>query len=112
MDVHYIKLAGTEYPACFSMAATEDIVAAFGGLTTMSDELARQDIGSVGKMLGILVNAGYEYCELAGISCPPRPKGRLTALLSIKETEAVVKQLFEIMSEDAGRTVEVRSKNA
>jgi len=94
------------------MAATEDIVSAFGGMDAMSEGLLKQDLSAVGKMLSILVNAGYEYCELMGEEHPPRPKGRLTALLSVQETEAIVQQIIGIITGGTARTVEVHSKNA
>jgi hypothetical protein len=112
VDIHYLDIAGQKFPACFSMAATEDIVAAFGGMDEMSKGLLNKDISVVGKMLDILISAGCEYCDLMGMEHPKKPKGRLTALMSIKETEAIVGQIFDVMTEDAGRTVEVRSKNA
>lgn len=93
------------------MAATEDIVAAFGGMTEMSNGLLANDITVIGKMLDILVNAGIEYCELMGKEHPKKPKGRMTALLSVKEMQDIVGQITAVMTEDAERTVEVHSKN-
>lgn len=111
MDVHYLKINGVEYPACFSMAATEDIVKEFGGMEAMSSSLIERDVTTVGTMLRILISAGIEFCELTGREHPQLPKGRLTAMLSVKETEEIVKQIFELMTADAERTVEVQSKN-
>ena len=89
------------------MAATEDIVETFGGMEAMSQKLIDYDIGSVGKMLKILINAGCEYCELMGQEYTPLPKGRITALLSVDETAELVNQIMGVMTEDAAQTVEV-----
>lgn len=112
MNIHYIKIAGIEFPACFSGAAVEDIVAAFGGMNAMTEKLLAQDIGVVGKMLDILIGAGIEYCELMGQEHPKKPKCRLTALMSVGEMKDITDQLMKVMTEDADRSVEVRSKNA
>jgi hypothetical protein len=93
------------------MAATEDIINAFGGMEKMSEGLIDHDISTVGTMLDILIKAGCEYCDLMGEEHPKLPKGRLTALLSVNETAEIVGQIMTIMTEDAERTVEVRSKN-
>lgn len=112
MNIHYINIAGTDYPACFSGAAIEDIIAAFGGMDAMSEKLLANDIGVVGKMLEILIGAGIEYCDLMGQEHPKKPKGRLTALMSINEMKEITEQIVKVMTEDAERSVEVRSKNA
>ena len=93
------------------MAATEDIVAAFGGMEEMSNGLLNNDVTVIGKMLTILINAGIEYCEVMGQEHPKKPKGRITALLSIQEMSELVSEITAIMTEDAERTVEVNSKN-
>ena len=111
MDIHYLQIDGEKYPAVFSMAATEDIVKEFGGMEAMSSGLIEQDPSVIGKMLNILISAGIEYCELKGKEHPHLPKGRLTALMSVKETQEIVSQIFNLMTDDAGRTVEVSSKN-
>lgn len=112
MNIHYITIAGTDFPACFSGAAVEDIVAAFGGMDAMTEKLLANDIGVVGKMLEILIGAGIEYCDLMGQEHPKKPKGRLTALMSINEMKDITEQIVKVMTEDAERSVEVRSKNA
>lgn len=111
MEIHYIKIDGVEYPACFSMAATEDITREFGGVKEMSAGLMDYDVSVVGKMLHILISAGIEYCDMKGVEHPELPKGRLTALMSVKETQELVSKIFDVMTEDAKRDVEVSSKN-
>ena len=112
MNIHYITIAGTDYPVCFSGAAVEDIVAAFGGLDVMSEKMLARDVGCIGKMLDILIGAGIEYCDLMGQEHPKKPKGRITALMSIAELKDVTDKIMEAISEDSDRSVEVRSKNA
>ena len=112
MNTHYIPIAGTDYPACFSGAAVDDIVAAFGGMDAMTEKLLAHDIGVIRKMLDILIDCGIEYCELMGQEHPKKPKGRLTALMSIGEMKDITEQIMTVMTEDSGRAVEVRSKNA
>ena len=111
MDIHYLKINGVDYPACFSMAATEDIVKEFGGMDAMSSALIERDVTTVGAMLRILISAGIEFCELTGKEHPEMPKGRLTALLGVQETADIVKDIFDLMTADAEREVEVQSKN-
>lgn len=112
MNIHYLNIAGTDYPICFSGAAIEDIVAAFGGMEAMSEGLLGQDITVVGKVITILINAGSEYCRMMDLEYPPTPKGRIMALVGIKEMKDMVEQIFTAMTEDSERSVEVRSKNA
>lgn len=111
MDVHYLKIDGVEYPACFSMGATEDIIKEFGGMTEMSEGMMANDVTTIGKMIQILVDAGYEYCDMKGIECTPKPRGRLIALMDIKETAAITEKIFGIIKTDSDRTVETSSKN-
>lgn len=111
MEIHYFKIDGVAYPACFSMAATEDIAKEFGGVSAMSERLVEHDVSAVGTMLRILIGAGIEFCDMKGIEHPELPKGRLTALMSVKETEEIVTEIFNVMTEDAKRDVEVHSKN-
>lgn len=112
MNIHYFNIAGTDYPVCFSAAAIEDIVAAFGGMEAMSEGLLNQDISVVGKMVTILINAGSEYCRMMGQDYPKKPEGRISALIGFNEMKDMVEQIFKAMTDDTERSVEVRSKNA
>lgn len=111
MDLHYFEIAGVKRPICFSMRAIKNIQDAFGGMEKMSEGVIDRDIGTVSKVMEILLDAGQAYCEGAGVECPPPLKCSPADLMDVKETQSAVEAIFEAIKTDSSREVEVLSKN-
>lgn len=112
MKINYIELAGVKRPICFSVSAVEEITEAFGGMSSMSEEMLKGDVKSISTVLEILLNAGQKYCAAMDVDCAPPLKCRPADLIDISEAAEIVNIIFESIKTDTDRDVEVRSKNA
>ena len=111
MKLSYVQLGGEKHPVCFSLSAIEAIEDEFGSLDTMREDLAKGSVKAINSVLEIMIDAGRAYCIGMGMDCPPKLKCRPADLIDVTDTN-VVEEIFAVMSGDAERTVEVRSKNA
>ena len=111
MELNYIEIAGVKRPVCFSMRAIGKIQKAFGGLNEMSEGVINRDLGTINTVLEILLDAGQAYCEGAGEECPPPLKCAPADLMGVKDTQAAVEKIFEVMQADSEREIEAHSKN-
>lgn len=99
---------------CFSLSAIEEICDTFGSVEAMqtaidSDNTAVK-LSSVGKLLNILVRAGRRYGKLIGMELPKEIKGNVADLIDVMDPDAISK-IFEAITNDSEREIEVRSKN-
>ena len=114
MRVSYIELLGEQHPMCFSLAASEELSAEFGGLEKMQNALESRDIAQVAnavdKVLSCLLKAGRTYVGATGGKPPAELPCRPADLIDVTDGEAV-KAIFTAISNDTSRTVETKGKN-
>lgn len=115
MKVTYIELAKQKHPLCFSLAASEKLTKAFGGLDKMADGLIRnadekQSVDAVDTVLGILLDAGRIYIAACGEEPPPKITCRPSDLIDVRDT-TIMQVIMEAMSEGTKREVEIETKN-
>lgn len=116
MKVTYIELAGKKHPLCFSLAVSETLDEAFGGLENMQEELYSRNISRISKALDVvltaLMDAGRIYLTACGEGdkLPPRLTCRPADLLDVRDNSIVNIVLSAIMG-DSAREVEAVTKN-
>ena len=114
MKVSYIELLGEQHPMCFSLAASEELSAKFGGLEKMENALASKDIAqvahAVGEVLDCLLKAGRIYVSAAGGELPAELPCRPADLIDVTDGSAV-KAIFTAIATDTARMVETKVKN-
>lgn len=110
MRISYIKLLGKDYPLCFSLSATERLTEEFGSLEKMQEEMSRNSISSICKVLDILMEAGQRYCKAAGIECPEPLPCSAADVIDLSDPEAVT-TVFSAINRGTEREVEVAEKN-
>lgn len=118
MKLHYIELLGQKHPLCFSLAASEEVDAAFGGMGKMFEEMTSKDTVRIAratdKILQILMKAGRVYASACGEELPPalpcRPADVIDAS-SRAGMETVTMAIIEAIQGDTARTVEAQAKN-
>lgn len=114
MKVSYIELLGEQHPMCFSLAASEELSAKFGGLEKMENALASKDIAQVAHavdtVLDCLLKAGRIYVTAAGGELPAELPCRPADLIDVTDGSAV-KAIFTAIATDTARTVETKVKN-
>ena len=111
MKISYIPLLGKDYPLCWSLAVTEKLTDEFGSLESAMDAAKDGSIKVICRMLDLLLEAGQNYCKVAGIECPPPLPCRAADVIDVSEPEAVT-QVFKAMAAGNERKVEVVEKNA
>ena len=114
MRMSYVEFLGRKYPLCFSMAASQELVEAFGSLDKMADALDETKLGemaaAVDKILTILMKAGRIYAQAVGEDVPPELPCRPADLIDITDKQAI-NAIFNAMKTDSERSVEAVSKN-
>lgn len=114
MRISYATFLGVRYPMVFNLVAAEQIEERFGGLDGLQAALTTRRFGDMAKAVdgafGILMDAGREYCQAAGIDCPPPLPCRPSAIIDLTDPEEL-KMIFAAISGDAKRAVEVSGKN-
>lgn len=115
MKVTYIELANQKHPLCFSLAASEKLTKAFGGLDKMADGLTgnadeSRSVDSVDTILRILLDAGRIYTAACGEELPPKIPCRPSDLIDVRDT-TIMQTIMEAMSEGTKREVEIEIKN-
>ena len=114
MRVTYIELLGQQHPLCFSLAASEAMDEAFGGLDKMQEELQSGSICRVAKatdkVLTILLKAGRIYASARGEELPDKLPCRPADLIDASSKKAIY-AIFSVISSDTEREVETASKN-
>lgn len=114
MRISYATFLGTQYPMVFNLVAAERIEEQFGGLEGLQAALGTKRFGDMAKAVdgafGILMDAGREYCQAAGIDCPPPLPCRPSAIIDLTDPEEL-KLIFAAIAGDSRREVEVAGKN-
>lgn len=115
MKLAYITIKdGERHPMCLSLSAIEEICDEFGDLEEMADAIKNGTTGkkvrTINRVLKILMEAGRRYCREMGIDTPPALVGEPGDVIDITDGTAV-RAIFEAISNDTQRTVEVREKN-
>lgn len=116
MKITYIELAGKQHPLCFSLAVSEKLDEAFGGLENMQEELDSRNIARISKaidvVLSALLDAGRIYLTACGEEdkLPPRLACRPADLLDVRDN-SVIKTVMAAIQGDSAREVEVVTKN-
>lgn len=116
MNVTYIELAGKKHPLCFSLAVSEKLDEAFGGLENMQDELDSKSISRISKavdiVLAALIEAGRVYMTACGEgeTLPPRLTCRPVDLLDVRD-KTVIGTVLAAIKGDNAREVETVTKN-
>ena len=116
MNVTYIELAGKRHPLCFSLAVSEKLDEAFGGLENMQDELDSKSVSRISKAVDIvltaLIEAGRIYMTACGEAdaLPPRLICRPVDLLDVRD-QKVISTVLAAIKGDSSREVEAVSKN-
>lgn len=116
MNVTYIELAGKKHPLCFSLAVSEKLDEAFGGLEKMQDELDSKSISRISKAVDVvltaLIDAGRVYMTACGEgeTLPPRLNCRPVDLLDVRDQKVIATVLAAIKGDNA-REVEAVTKN-
>lgn len=108
MKLSFIEIGGEKRPVCFSLSAIEAIEDEFGSLDGMREALTAGKVSAINKVLETMLRAGRAYCEGTGTECPPPLKCRPGDLIDATDTE-IVAQIFSAMTNDTGRTVEVKA---
>jgi len=115
MKISYINFLGTDYPLCFSMAASRKLSETFGGFDKMQEKLGSGDVAVladvVDKILEILMEAGRIYCRMAKLECPEPLACRPSDIIDVSDP-AAVSAIFAAMTAGSEREVEVVLKNA
>ena len=115
MKVTYIELLGERHPLCFSLAASEALDEAFGGLDRMTQALSSGSLSQTAKavdmVLQILMKAGRVYCGARGDELPPPLPCRPADLLDVRDG-STVGLILTAISGDSEREVEAASKKA
>ena len=114
MKLRYIELLGRKYPLCFSLSATEEIIAEFGSTENMGESLAGKDtaaqLKAVDIVLDIMLRAGERYCKAAGLDVPPPLNCRPADVMDISVPSAI-QTIFSVINGDSERTIEAKGKN-
>lgn len=116
MKVTYIELAGNRHPLCFSLAVSEKLDEAFGGLENMQEELDSRQISRISRAVDVvltaLMEAGRVYLTACGeeAALPPRLTCRPVDLLDVRDN-SVIKTVMTAIKGDSGREVEIVTKN-
>lgn len=114
MKINYVEFLGRKYPMCLSLAATEKLTEAFGGLEQMQKALTIDNIGGAAKaidtVLGILMDAGRIYATAMGEEVPPELPCRPSDLIDVREGSAT-RAIFDVIRADSSREVEAETKN-
>lgn len=114
MKITYATFLGREYPMVFSLSAAEQIEEKFGGLEGLQAALSTRSFADMARVVddafGILMDAGREYCRVAGLDCPEALPCRPSALIDMSDPEGL-KLIFAAINGDSRREVEVREKN-
>lgn len=114
MRVTYIELLDQRHPMCFSLAASEALDEAFGGLERMQEELQSGSVGRVAKaadtVLAILMQAGRIYASARGEELPEKLPCRPADLIDASSKEAV-QAIFSAITGGTEREVETVPKN-
>lgn len=113
MKVTYIELLGERHPLCFSLAASEALDEAFGGLDKMTEALSGGSLSQIAKaadtVLQILMKAGRVYCGARGDTLPPPLTCRPADLLDVRDG-STVRLILAAISGDSEREVEAAPK--
>ena len=114
MRVSYVEFLGQKHPICVSLAATEQLVEAFGSLEQFADALDKSDLArtaqAVDTTFQILLKAGRIYASAMGEELPPELPCRPADLIDVRDRSAIA-AIFAAMRADTSRTVEVEQKN-
>ena len=109
MRLSYINLGGVDYPACFSLSATEDIVEHFGSLDGMTAALESgnmmEQMRAVDTVLTVLLEAGQRYCEAMGKDHPAPLTCRPADIIDVTDPSAI-QAIFSVIGQDSKREVE------
>lgn len=115
MRLSYIELLGEKHPMCFSLAASEELSEAFGGIENMQKAVGAKDIGTVAKavdtILTALLKAGRIYTAAIGDPLPKELPCRPADLIDVTDKDAIT-AMFSAISDGAAREVEAKPKNA
>ena len=114
MKLSYVEFLGQKHPICFSLAASEELVEAFGSMEDFADALDGKDLAqtarAVDKTFQILLKAGRIYASAIGEELPPELPCRPADLIDVRDKDAI-SSIFEAVQADTKRTVETESKN-
>lgn len=114
MRVSYVEFLGQKHPICFSLAATEQLVEAFGSMEQFAKELEGDDLGKTARGVDttfqILLKAGRIYASAMGEELPPELPCRPADLIDVRDRSAIA-AIFAAIRTDTSRTVEVEPKN-
>ena len=115
MKITYIELLGEKHPLCLSLAAAQAIDEAFdGGLSQMQEEVLSASTGrqaqAIDTVLQILLKAGRTYVSACGEELPKPLPCRPADLIDVRD-QTVITTLFDALSNDTKREVEVEEKN-
>ena len=111
MKISYLPLLGKDYPLCWSLAATRKITDKFGSIEKAQEEMSKNSVGAICTILDILIEAGQNYCKVAGIDCPPPLPCSAADLIDMSDT-ASISTIFKAMAAGNEREVEVVEKNS
>lgn len=113
MRTTYIELLGQRHPLCFSLAASQELDDAFGGLERMQEALASgrlsQAAAAVDTALSILLRAGRTYAAAMGEDLPPELPCRPAEAIDAS-SGAAIRTIFSAITGDAEREVETAPK--
>lgn len=114
MKISYVEFLGRKYPCCLSLAATERLSAAFGGLSEMQKAISGENLAgaatAVDTVLEILMNAGRIYAQAVGETVPPELPCRPSDLIDVTDGSAI-RAIFDVIRTDSDREVEAEPKN-
>ena len=114
MKVSYVEFLGQKHPICFSLAASEQLVEAFGSMEQFANELDGGDLAKTARAVDItfqiLLKAGRVYASAIGEELPPELPCRPADLIDVRDKSAIA-AIFAAIRSDTSRTVEVEPKN-
>lgn len=114
MRVSYIELLGQKHPMCFSLTASAELDAAFGGLESLSDRIQSgslaQQAEAINRAVEILMKAGRVYAAAMGMDVPDPLPCAPADVIDVTDG-AAVRAIFSTIAGDTEREVETEGKN-
>lgn len=111
MELQYVSIRGSKYPACFSLRTAMRTAEKFGKIDAIFEEHSFAEATEINAwLLAECLKAGKIYAELEGETCKEPPElENLYDMISIKDAGRAVALIMEASQKV---TVDVQPKNA